>query len=461
MHKMASYSTIAAIATPPGKGGVAVIRISGTEAFTIADKIFVPKNKKPASDAPARTQVYGDILLEGEPIDDGLLTRFPAPNSYTGEDTVEISCHGGFLITKMVLGAAFSAGAEAAAPGEFTRRAFLNGKLSLTDAEAIGNLLEASSAAAAKLASARSRDKLSAAMDGIREDSVSLMGSLFARIDYPDEDLGEFSDAESMALIESLLARLDALIATYRTGRAVNEGIATVICGKPNVGKSTLYNLLVGEEAAIVTDIAGTTRDILERTVPLGQVLLRLSDTAGIRETGDVVERIGVEKTKKRMEEAELILAVFDTSRPLSEEDEALLEALSSLPATTVAILNKTDLPAAFDRAVIESRVTHVLSLSAKCDDLAPLRALVESLFTSGALTIGEDAIVSSARQHAGLLMAREHLSLALEAYRMGLPTDAAASDIELAIAALGELCGKSVSEAIVGDIFARFCVGK
>ena len=264
-----------------------------------------------------------------------------------------------------------------------------------------------------------------------------------------------------MALIESLLARLDALIATYRTGRAVNEGIATVICGKPNVGKSTLYNLLVGEEASIVTDIAGTTRDILERTVPLGQVLLRLSDTAGIRETGDVVERIGVEKTKKRMEEAELILAVFDTSRPLSEEDEALLEALSSLPATTVAILNKTDLPAAFDRAVIESRVTHVLSLSAKCDDLAPLRALVESLFTSGALTIGEDAIVSSARQHAGLLMAREHLSLALEAYRMGLPTDAAASDIERAIAALGELCGKSVSEAIVGDIFARFCVGK
>jgi tRNA modification GTPase len=461
MYKMDNYSTIAAIATPPGKGGVAVIRISGADAFAVADKIFVPKNKKPFSDLPARTQIYGDILLQGEPIDDGLLTRFPAPHSYTGEDTVEISCHGGFLITKMVLSAALTAGAQTAAPGEFTRRAFLNGKLSLTDAEAIGNLLEASSAAAVKLASAKSRDKLSAAMDGIREDAVSLMGSLFARIDYPDEDLGEFSDAESIELIRSLLSRLDALIESYRTGRAVNEGIATVICGKPNAGKSTLYNLLLGEDAAIVTEIAGTTRDILERTVPLGQVLLRLSDTAGIRETSDPVERIGVEKTQARMKEAELILAVFDTSRPLTEEDSALLSHLETLSAQKIAILNKSDLPALWDASVIQEKIPTCITLSAKESNAAPLCECVEALFTSGSLTIGEDAIVASARQHAGLLQAREHLSLALEAYLSGLPTDAAASDIERAIAALGELCGKSVSEAIVSDIFSRFCVGK
>ena len=458
---MENFSTIAAIATPPGKGGVAVIRISGADAFAIADRIFAPKNKKPLSEAAPRTQIYGDILLEGDPIDDGLATRFPAPGSYTGENTVEISCHGGFLITKMVLSAALAAGAETAAPGEFTRRAFLNGKISLTDAEAIGNLLEASSAAAVKLASARSRDKLSCAMDGIQSDAVMLMGSLFARIDYPDEDLGDFSDAETISLLRSLLGRLDALIATYRTGRAVNEGIATVICGKPNVGKSTLYNLLAGEDAAIVTDIEGTTRDVLQRNATLGQVLLRLSDTAGIRETSDVVERIGVEKTHKCMEEAELILAVFDTSRPFTSEDEALLSELKSLSATTVAILNKADLPPAFDTARITENVAHSLSISAKNEDATALTALVESLFTSGMLTIGEDAIVSSARQHAGLLKAREHISLALEAYQMGLPTDAAASDIERAIGALGELCGKSVSEAVVSDIFSRFCVGK
>ncbi|MBP3591811.1 MAG: tRNA uridine-5-carboxymethylaminomethyl(34) synthesis GTPase MnmE [Clostridia bacterium] len=461
MHKMEGFSTIAAIATPPGKGGVAVIRISGAEAFRVADRIFSPKNQKPLSEQAARTQVYGDILLEGDPIDDGLATRFPAPHSYTGEDTVEISCHGGFLITKMVLSAALAAGASIAAPGEFTRRAFMNGKLSLTDAEAIGNLLEASSAAAVKLASAKSRDRLSAAMEEIQKDAVALMGSLFARIDYPDEDLGDFSDAESISLLRSLLSRLDALIATYRTGRAVNEGIATVICGKPNAGKSTLYNLLVGEDAAIVTEIEGTTRDVLERTVPLGQVLLRLSDTAGIRETSDVVERIGVEKTHRCMEEAELILAVFDTSRPLTEEDEALLRELETLSGTTVAILNKSDLPAVFDPEVIQSRVTHSLTLSAKQSDATPLCALIEQLFTDGRLTVGEDAIVSSARQHAGLLKAKEHFSLALEAYLAGLPTDAAASDIERAIGALGELCGRSVSEAIVSDIFSRFCVGK
>ncbi len=458
---MAGYSTIAAISTPPGKGGVAVIRISGPEAFLVADRMFLPKNGRPLSEANARSQIWGDITLDGAPIDDGLATRFPSPHSYTGEDTVEISCHGGFLITKMVLSAAFAAGAAPAAAGEFTRRAFLNGKLSLTDAEAIGNLLEASSAAAVKLASARSRDKLSAAMDGIRGDAVALMGSLFARIDYPDEDLGDFSDAESIALLRSLLSRLDALIESYRTGRAVNEGIATVICGKPNAGKSTLYNLLIGEDAAIVTDIAGTTRDILERTVPLGQVLLRLSDTAGIRETSDPVERIGVEKTQARLKEAELVLAVFDTSRPLTEEDHSLLAQLGSLSATVIVILNKSDLPAVWDASVIEGKITHLLPLSAKESDAAPLRSLVESLFTNGELTVGEDAIVSSARQHAGLLSAREHLALALEAYLSGLPTDAAASDIERAIAALGELCGKSVSEAVVNDIFSRFCVGK
>ncbi len=458
---MDGYSTIAAISTPPGKGGVAVIRISGPEAFAIADNVFIPKKGIPLSAYKPRVQVWGDILLNGEEIDDGLATRFSSPHSYTGEDTVEISCHGGFLITKMVLAAVLAAGAKAATAGEFTRRAFINGRLSLTDAEAIGNLLEASTEAAVRLSSAKSRDRLSEAMEGISKDAVSLMGSLFARIDYPDEDLGDFSDSESIAVLRSLLTRLDALIQSYRTGRAVNEGIPTVICGKPNAGKSTLYNLLLGEDAAIVTDIAGTTRDVLERTVPVGQILLRLSDTAGIRETDDPVERIGVLKAEEHIEKADLILAVFDTSRPLCADDAALLSRLEACNATVIAVLNKTDLVPAFDLSAIEGRIKNTVRLSARQDEPAPLCAVIESLFVDGTLTVGEDAIVSSARQHAGLLKAKEHFSMALNAYLSGLPSDVAASDVELAISALSELGGKSVSEAVVSDIFSRFCVGK
>ena len=257
-------NVIAAISTPPGKGGVAVIRISGDGAFEIAEKIFLPISNKKISDYPPRTQIYGYVIYNEEKIDDGMLTLFPAPRSYTGEDTVEISCHGGMLITRTVLEAVLSAGAVPAEAGEFTRRAFINGKLSLSEAEAIGTLLEASSYEQIKLSSSPARTKLNEAISSVRNGLISLMSSIYARIDYPDEDLGEFSDEESKNALIRIRSELDRLIATYRTGRAINEGISTVICGKPNVGKSTLYNLLIGEDAAIVTDIAGTTRDILE-----------------------------------------------------------------------------------------------------------------------------------------------------------------------------------------------------
>ena len=455
-------TTIVAISTPPGKGGVAVIRLSGADAFAIADRVFLPRfGSAPLSGRRAREAIFGDVIFDGEKIDDGLATRFVAPNSYTGEDTVEISCHGGVLVTRSVLEAFLSAGATLADRGEFTRRAFLNGKITLTDAEAIGDLLEAKSLSAVKLANGTSRDKLSRAIDGIRYDLISLMSSIYARIDYPDEDLGEFTDEESLSILTGVRAKVEKLLSTYKTGRAIREGIRTVIAGKPNVGKSSLYNAILGEERAIVTDIEGTTRDVLEHTAPFGKVTLTLLDTAGLRETDDPVEKIGVSRSRERVGEAELLLAVFDASRPLDKEDFELLELTKELTCPVICILNKADMQTLLDKNELFSHFEHTVTLSAKEGEIDDLRTLVEKLFLSEELVIGEDAILSSSRQVGALLHVREFLNGAIRAFESGLFADCASSDIELAIGALGEVDGKSVSDEVVADIFSKFCVGK
>ena len=463
-------NVIAAISTPPGKGGVAVIRVSGKGAFEIAERVFSPISGKRIGDYPPRTQIYGYIIYNEEKIDDGMLTTFPSPRSYTGEDTVEISCHGGTLITRTVLEALLSAGATPAEAGEFTRRAFINGKLSLSEAEAIGTLLEATSHEQIKLSASPARAKLNEAISSIRGELVSLMSSIYARIDYPDEDLGEFTDEESRITLIKIRKALVELIDTYRTGRAINEGISTVICGKPNVGKSTLYNLLIGEDAAIVTDVAGTTRDILERTVPLGRVTLRITDTAGVRSGDEVgtVEKIGIGRSKDKILASELILAVFDLSREMDESDRELIEEISKAQGYKVCVLNKCDLVGdapKFDTSLLPDGIFgETISISADKDNsgaIYTLRELINRLFTDEKISCGEDAIVSSARQHASLVRAKSFIDTAIEAFDMGLPQDAASSDIEMAIGAISELDGRAVSDSVVGDIFAKFCVGK
>ena len=454
-------STVAAISTPPGKGGVALIRISGDEAFAIADRCFTPRyGDTPLSGRAPRTAVRGDIHRAGEVVDDGMAFLFPAPKSYTGEDTVEITCHGGVLVTRMVLEAVFEAGALPAGPGEFTRRAFLNGGLSLTDAEAIGNLLDASTEGQVRLAGRRSRDKLSLAISELHGETVTLLASLYANIDYPEEDLAELTDGELIARLTVLGDKMDALLRTYRTGRAVAEGIRTVICGKPNVGKSSLYNLLCREDAAIVTDVAGTTRDVLERTVSTGDLTLRLSDTAGIRETEDTVERIGVARSREKMDEADLILAVFDLQSGLTQEDRDLIEVLRKSHATVVALLNKSDVGHA-DMTEVREAFAYTLPFSAKAGDIESLTRLLTDLFTDGNIRIGEDAILAGARQYASLFRARELVQSTLGALQGGTPADVACSDLELALGALSELDGRAVSEDVVAHIFAHFCVGK
>ena len=461
-------TTIAAISTPPGKGGVAVIRISGRDAGAILDKMFLPMGKTSPKNSPRR-QIWGKILRDGECIDDGLATFFPSPNSYTGEDTAEISCHGGVLITEMVLETAFAAGARPAEAGEFTRRAFVNGRLSLTEADGIGLLLEAESEGQIKLASSKSREKLTEKIDALRKNITSLLSSIFARIDYPDEDLGDFTAEETLYALKSIRADLDSLISTYKTGRAVREGIGAVIIGKPNAGKSTFYNALAGEDAAIVTDIPGTTRDILERSVPLGDIILRLADTAGIREnSNDTVERIGIARSKSKAESAELIFALFDGQATLDSEDEEIIKYVKTLNSAKIAVITKVDIASEENIFLVRNRVSsfadRIVEISAKEKDseaVLAISAAVAELFTDEKITVGYDAVISSARQNASLLRAREFINSSISAYSMGLPQDISSSDIEMALGAISEIDGRAVSEEVVADIFSKFCVGK
>ena len=459
------YNTIAAISTPPGKGGVAIIRMSGAEAFEIAERVFRAASGRSLQDYAPRTQIYGYIIYNNERIDDGLITLFPAHNSYTGERTVEISCHGGTLVSATVLEALFVAGATPAEAGEFTRRAFINGRLTLTEAEAIGTLLDAKSREEMRLGAAPARNRLRARIDEIRGEITTLLGSIYARIDYPDEDLGDFTDRETLSALSVIRRKIDRLIDTYRTGKAITEGISAVICGKPNVGKSTIYNLILGEDAAIVTSIPGTTRDLLEKTVPLGRVLLRLTDTAGIRKEGiDTVEAIGIERSRDRLAAADLVIAVFDLSREFDREDEDLIAALQTARGAKICILNKEDSERKLDTGRLSVDFDATITISARDGEdraLALLTETVNRLFTDEKISTSVDPVITSARQHASLMRARECIDAAISAYSVGMPPDAASSDIELALGAIGELDGRSVSENVVGDIFSRFCVGK
>lgn len=459
---MSFYDTIAALSSPMGKGGVAVIRISGDEALQIADKVFMCASGKSVSDLVPNVMAYGRIYSEGRVIDDGLCVKFIAPRSFTGEDTVEINCHGGIYVTQKVLEAVFCAGARPAEAGEFTRRAFVNGKMGLSQAEALGTLLEAKNDEQIDLARSVMGGRIKAACDDIYRRLVSLVASVYAGVDYPEEDLAELSNAEMLDEARAVLLLIDDLIATYRTGHAVMEGIRTVIVGKPNVGKSSLYNRLVGREAAIVTEIEGTTRDLLTERVSLGRVTLNLVDTAGIRDTDDTVEKIGVERARASLDEAELVLTVFDNSRELAEEDYEIMDYLKAVNATKIAVINKNDENSMISKSEISKYFARVVKISASRDDnIDELRSVIESLYINEKIDTRNDAVLINARQNVSLAKTREHLLLAIEALEAGLSADIAGVDMELAMSTLSEVDGREVDEDIVHEIFSHFCVGK
>ncbi len=457
------FDTIAAVSTPYGKGGVAVIRVSGERAVELTSRVFKSVSGKNLNEISANTATYGYIYNnQCELIDDVIATVFKDPHSFTGEDTVEIGCHGGILITQAVLTVILSTGVRSAEAGEFTRRAFVAGKMGLSQVEALGELLDAKTDSQMKLAKSGQVGKLGKKTYDIYNKLLTVVGNMYAKIDFPDEDLTEMAQSEILDIINEAKIQIEQLQKTYKTGRAVAVGIKTVICGKTNVGKSSLYNLLIGYDAAIVTEIAGTTRDFLEETVSFGGITLRLCDTAGLRETNDVVEKIGVSRAVLKISDAELIIAVFDGTSPIDDDDIKFISELSSSESNVIAIINKVDKGILADLRLIKQRFSNYIELSAQTGQgKEELERMVSSLYIEGKIDISEDAIVTNARQMSALSFAMEMLTAAVSDITNGVPFDLCCADIENAMSYLLEIDGRSVDEDIVAHIFAKFCVGK
>ncbi len=456
-------STISAISTAFGKGGIAVIRLSGDNAINILNKVFKPSGNKSIEDFAPNTLVYGNIYKEDKLIDRGMAVYFKSPKSYTGEDSAEIHCHGGILLSQMVLEATFLAGATPAGPGEFTQRAFLSGKMGLSQAEAVIDLIDAQSESKVALAASQADGRLSKRVNEIYSELMTIVSSIYAYIDYPDEDLTDISISDMKSGLDGIKKRLDDLKKTYKTGRAVCEGLNTVIAGKPNTGKSSLLNMLLGEDRAIVTPIAGTTRDTVEETVSAGRVLLRLCDTAGIHTANDEVEEIGVQRAIAKVKNAELVLAVFDGSSELDNEDMEVIKQLKALEdKTIIVVLNKNDVGTKLDKKQFENITPYVVGISAKENNgKTELVELIEKIYIDGEIEYSSACVVTNARQFASVVNSVTHIDNALSALNEGFTQDIAGMELELALSELGNLDGRKVTEDVVHNIFGRFCVGK
>ncbi len=453
-------TTIAAIATPAAPAGLGVVRLSGDNAVQIANSMFRPaKQGSSLLDAAGYTALYGHVFDETGDLDDCVALVFRAPHSYTGEEVVEFSCHGGIYLLQRVLRAAIAAGARPATAGEFTKRAFINGKMDLTGAEAVMQVIAADGQLSVKTAAAAREGAIYRALADIKQQLTEAASGFAAFIDYPDDDIPDLPVEELQSILRTAKSGLAALLDTFDAGRVIREGVDAVIVGSPNVGKSTLMNQLTGYDCSIVTPIAGTTRDIVEQTVRLGDVTLRLADTAGLHDGEDEVESIGIARARARMKHAALILAVFDGSRPLIADDTDLIRQLDGQPV--IAIINKTDQAAAWDPSVVQTAFEHTVKLSAVTGDgIAELSAAVARVTGIAGIT-GDEPILATERQRDCALRASAGVDEALFALDSGLTPDAAAISIDSAIGAIGELTGERASEAIIEDIFARFCVGK
>ena len=497
--------TIAAISTAMAPGGIGIVRISGDNAKTIVDKVFRTKSGKWISEMKGYTAALGEIwvndsvsgaaelehdglekisLVCGEPndineidninnvnfihcelndvqnkLDDAVALVFTAPKSYTGEDVVELSCHGGLYVLKRLLQELLANGAEPAQAGEFTKRAFLNGKMDLIQAESVMQIISAGGEQAARAAIAGNDGKLSEKIMQIKAEITDTAAHLAAWADFPDDDIPQIEENELKTRLSNAVANLTELLKSFEKGKILRDGVITVIAGRPNAGKSTLMNLLAGCERSIVTEIAGTTRDVVEESIMLGGISLRLADTAGIRETDDIVESIGVNAAKKRIETAQLILVVFDASQKLNSDDMAIIENTKS--ANSIAIINKTDLEMKIDESLIRSEFSRVISISAALGDgLQALETEITSLLETEKIN-SADGLLYTERQRKDVFDALSSIQQASGALESGLTLDAATVCVEDALESLCELTGERVSDKVIGEVFEQFCVGK
>ncbi|MDE6036221.1 MAG: tRNA uridine-5-carboxymethylaminomethyl(34) synthesis GTPase MnmE [Ruminococcus sp.] len=453
-------STITAISTPDATGGIAVIRISGDDAIKIAGKVFVPAGKKVVSEMKGYTCCYGTAYDDGERIDDCILTVFRRPHSYTGEDVAEISCHGGIYVTRRILRTILKNGAENAQAGEFTKRAYLNGKIDLTQAEAVMDIISAKGERELRMAENLREGMAFRKAEECSGKLLKILGDLSAWADYPEEDIPEVRPENLRCELMEVRKELLSLVENYDSGRIIREGVSTAIIGRPNVGKSTLFNCLSGCERSIVTDIAGTTRDVVEESVKIGDLVLRLSDTAGIRKTNDIIEEIGVNIAEKLLYSSELVIAVFDGSEPLTQDDIDLLRKTDS--KKTVAVINKSDmgiLPEVPEE--IAENIPHIVYLSAKENSgFDVLRKSVEDIFRINETTFSSPSVANE-RQKKCIDSSLVCIESALSALADGEFLDAVNVLIDEAEQYLLSLTGKKVTDAVVDEVFSRFCVGK
>ncbi|HIT91169.1 MAG TPA: tRNA uridine-5-carboxymethylaminomethyl(34) synthesis GTPase MnmE [Candidatus Merdenecus merdavium] len=453
--------TIAAIATAVSSSGIGIVRISGDSAFLVIDRIFKGKKNKKISSQKSHTIHYGYIVDDEEMIDEVLVSIMKGPHSYTAEDTIEINCHGGVLVVKRVLETVLKHGARIAEPGEFTKRAFLNGRIDLSQAEAVIDVIQSKNEYALKSSISQLKGSVLEVIKKCREMLIYQIAYIESALDDPEHiSLDGYSDDLTL-VVEEQIKKLEKLEKSSKDGRIMKEGVKTVIVGKPNAGKSSILNVLLGEDRAIVTDVAGTTRDVLEESMNLGSVTLNMVDTAGIRSTEDVVERIGVQKAKEYADLADLIIYVVDGSRNLDENDEEIMDLI--LDKKVLVLLNKSDLRQVISEETMKERLPcEVLSVSARekygIDELVQK---IETMFYSGKLEFNDEVYLSNARQVQAVKEALESLKMVKKSIEDGMPEDFYSIDLMSSYEALGRITGESIGEDLVNEIFSKFCMGK
>ncbi|NLM14087.1 MAG: tRNA uridine-5-carboxymethylaminomethyl(34) synthesis GTPase MnmE [Epulopiscium sp.] len=456
--------TIAAISTPPGTGGIGIIRLSGKDVFSIINPIFKGKKNQDLSKVRSHSIHYGHIIDKemDKVIDEVLVMVMKAPNTYTKEDIIEINCHGGIVSVRKVLEQVLKMGARLAEPGEFTKRAFLNGRIDLSQAEAVIDIIEAKTDMSLSTAMDQLEGSLSHKIGELREELIEMMAHIEAAIDYPEYDIEELGYDLVRKRIEDIRAKIQRLLDTADSGKILREGVKTAIVGKPNVGKSSLLNALLREQRAIVTNIPGTTRDVLEEYINISGIPFKLIDTAGIRETEDVVEQIGVNRSKDIIESADLIIMLLDLSTSLTEEDRYIMNLIEN--KKKLVLLNKTDLPLKLDKQEIYNRFSQneILEISAKNKkDIERIEETLKEMFMSGKINMEESVMITNLRHKDALIKADDSLKDALSTIDMGMPEDCLSIDLTNAYKYLGEITGESVQDDLINKIFSQFCLGK
>jgi tRNA modification GTPase len=459
---MKEFDTIAAVATSLGEGGISIIRVSGEKALSIVSSIYIGKNERKLHGMLPYTMRYGHIIDKnnGDIIDEVIVSYMKAPRSFTAEDTVEINCHGGVLSTSKVLEEVIKAGARLAEPGEFTKRAFLNGRIDLSQAEAVIDIIRAKTELSMKSALAQSEGRISKEIKSLRHKLLGVIAHIEATVDFPEEDLEEITSEKVREDIKILIDNISNMIQSANEGRILREGLNVVIVGKPNVGKSSLLNSLLMEKRAIVTEVPGTTRDVIEEYINIEGIPVKIIDTAGIRETEDIVERIGVEKSKEKIEQSDLLIFMLDINRELDEEDKEIIKFISD--KKYIIILNKADLNNVLNiNSLEELNKDNILHISAKTGEgVAELKSLIKNMFFSGDVKASE-VMITNSRHKESLIRAKEKCEAALETLDSNLSIDLASIDVRSAWSFLGEVTGETMEEDIIDKIFSEFCIGK